>query len=105
MLATEDGANIYFARDTGVFGDMKLAADLYAPQLAIMPVEGKHNIGVKEAAYAAHHVRPGVFIPIHYSTSPDQQANLERLRDLVKALPPGTELIVLKSGESYTYPP
>jgi len=104
VLATEDGISVYFAGDTGVFGDMKLIADLYAPQLAIMPVGGKYNMGVKEAAYAAHLVKPRVFIPMHYGTFPDQQANLGRLSDLVKTLAPSTELIVLKPGESYNYP-
>jgi len=104
VLATEDGTNVYFAGDTGVFGDMKLIADLYTPQLAIMPVGGKYNMGVKEAAYAAHLVKPRVFIPMHYGTFPDQQANLGRLSDLVKTLAPSTELIVLKPGESYNYP-
>ena len=83
---------------------MKLIADLYAPQFAIVPVGGKYNMGVKEAAYAAHLVRPGVFILMHYGTFLDQQANLGRLGDLVKTLAPSTELIVLKPGESYNYP-
>jgi len=71
ILITEDNISIYFAGDTGVFGDMKLIAYLYASELAIMPVDGKYNMGVKEAAYAAHLIRPRVFIPMHYGTFPD----------------------------------
>ena len=103
VLVTEDGVSVYFAGDTGVFGDMRLIADLYAPQLAIMPVGGKYNMGVREAAYAAYLVRPRVFIPMHYGTFPDQEADLGRLRDLVNALAPATNLVILKPGESYTY--
>jgi len=34
VLVNEDDVRVYFAGDTGVFGDMRLIADLYVPQLA-----------------------------------------------------------------------
>ncbi|MCW4027992.1 MAG: metal-dependent hydrolase [Candidatus Bathyarchaeota archaeon] len=104
VIVTEDNVSVYFAGDTGVFGDMRLIADLYAPQLAIVPVGGKYNMGVREAAYAAHLGRPRVFIPMHYGAFPDQEADLERLRELVRALAPATELVILKPGEPYAFP-
>ncbi|MEM2904666.1 MAG: metal-dependent hydrolase [Candidatus Bathyarchaeia archaeon] len=105
ILVTEDEVRIYFAGDTGVFSDMELIARLYAPQVAIMPVGGKYNMGVREAAYAAHLIQPEVFIPMHYGTFPDQTADLEKLSDLVRKLAPSTRLIILKPGESLSYPP
>jgi len=105
VLVNEDDVRVYFAGDTGVFGDMRLIADLYVPQLAVMPVGGKYNMGVREAAYAAHLIRPKVFIPMHYGTFPDQKADLQELRDLLKAFAPFTNLIVLKPGESFNYAP
>lgn len=53
ILETKDGVRIYYAGDTGIFGDMRLIADLYNPNLAIVPADGKYNMGVREAAYAA----------------------------------------------------
>jgi len=105
VLVNEDDVRVYFAGDTGVFGDMRLIADLYVPQLAVMPVGGKYNMGVREAAYAAHLIRPKVFIPMHYGTFPDQKADLQELRDLLKAFAPFTNLIVLIPGESFNYAP
>ncbi len=105
VLVTEDDVRVYFAGDTGVFGDMRLIADLYAPQLAIMPVRGKYNMGVREAAYAAYLMKPKVFIPMHYGTFPDQKADLEELNDLVKMMTPFTNLIILEPGESFNYAP
>jgi len=105
VLVTEDDVRVYFAGDTGVFGDMRLIADLYAPQVAIMPVGGKYNMGVREAAYAAYLLKPKVFIPMHYDTFPDQKADLQELAELVKAMAPFTNLVTLKPGESFNYNP
>ena len=103
VLVTEDDARVYFAGDTGVFGDMRVIADLYGPQLAIMPVGGKYTMGVREAAYAAHLVRPRVFIPMHYGTFPDQEADMEELRELLNVMAPSTNLIILEPGETFDF--
>jgi L-ascorbate metabolism protein UlaG (beta-lactamase superfamily) len=103
ILVIEDDVRVYFAGDTGVFGDMRLIADLYNPHLAIVPVGGKYNMGVREAAYAAFLLRPKFLIPMHYGTFPDQEADLKRLSELINALAPTIELVILKPGNSYTY--
>lgn len=105
VLVTEDDARVYFAGDTGVFLDMKLIADLYAPKLAIMPIGGKYTMGEREAAYAAYLIRPEIFVPMHFGTYSDQQADLNKLRDLMMSMAPFTNLIVLKPGESLDYTP
>jgi len=103
VIITEGDVRIYFAGDTGVFGDMRLISDLYAPQIAIMPVGGKYNMGVKEAAYAAHLVKPEVFIPMHYGTFPDQEADIEQLKKMVSTWAPFTKVVALKPGELFEY--
>lgn len=103
VLVTEDKIPIYFAGDTGVFTDMRIISDLYSPQVAIMPVGGKYNMGVSEAAYAAHLVKPKIFIPMHYGAFPDQEADLEKLRGLMESWAPATDLVILKPGESFVY--
>src|SRR5258705_9520307 len=40
VVELEDGSKVYFAGDTNVFGDMRLIRDLYAPDLAILPIGG-----------------------------------------------------------------
>ena len=105
VLMTDDDTRVYFAGDTGVFYDMKVISDLYSPQVAIMPVGGKYNMGVREAAYATYLIKPEVFIPMHYGTFPDQTADLEMLKELVGAVAPITSVVVLKPGETFTYNP
>jgi L-ascorbate metabolism protein UlaG (beta-lactamase superfamily) len=105
VLVSEDGIRVYFAGDTGVFSDMEIIGRLYAPHVAIMPIGGKYNMGIREAAYAAHLIRPDAFIPMHFGTFPDQRADVEALSELLKRLAPATKLILLKPGESVHYPP
>lgn len=104
IVATDDDIRIYFAGDTGLFGDMKLIGQLYAPHIAILPVGGKYNMGSREAAFAAHFIRPDVLIPMHHGTYPNQTANLDELQNYLRILAPETKLKALKVGEVLTYP-
>ena len=80
VLTFDDGPVIYDTADTGVFGDMALISQLYAPDLVIMPAGGKYTMGVKEAAMAAALTRPRAVIPCHYDTFPNQAADIDDLR-------------------------
>jgi len=93
---------VYFAGDTGVFGDMALIRGLYGPQGALLPVGGKYTMGVPETVHAAKLIAPRVLIPIHYDTFPNQAADTDDLVRRVSASSPGTEVVVLRPGESFT---
>jgi len=43
---------LYHAGDTAVFGDMKLIAELYRPQIALLPIGDLFTMGPREAAMA-----------------------------------------------------
>lgn len=62
---------VYQAGDTGVFGDMRLIADLYRPTVAILPVGDHFTMGPRQAAYAVG-LLPGVETVIcgHWGTFP-----------------------------------
>jgi len=104
VLVTDDGVRMYFAGDTGIFGDMELIARLYAPQIAVLPVGGKFNMGVREAAFAAQLIKPDVLIPMHHNTYPNQTANLDEFERYLQVLAPTTKLKALKVGEAFNYP-
>ena len=44
--------SIYHAGDTGVFGDMQIINELYAPTHLLLPIGGNFTMGPEEAAYA-----------------------------------------------------
>ena len=52
MIELEDGATIYFAGDTYVFGDMELIGRIYAARPAVLPIGDHFTMGPREAAVA-----------------------------------------------------
>jgi L-ascorbate metabolism protein UlaG (beta-lactamase superfamily) len=44
---------MYFAGDTGLFGDMKLLGELYKPEIAFLPIGDHYTMGPDTAAMAA----------------------------------------------------
>ncbi|NLD44446.1 MAG: metal-dependent hydrolase [Chloroflexi bacterium] len=101
ILTPDGGAPVYFAGDTGVFGDMRLIGDLYGPKVAVLPVGGKYTMGVREAAYAMELLGSEVLIPGHYDTFPSQHADLDELRRQMAVRAPRARVAVLKPGESF----
>ena len=79
VIEFKDGPSIYYGGDTGVFGDMAIIRDLYSPDVAILPVGGKYNMGHREAGYAASLIQARYFMPIHFDTFPNQKLDLRRL--------------------------
>jgi len=103
VIVSDDGVSIYFAGDTALFGDMKLIGQIYAPHIAILPVGGKYNMGVREAAFAASFISPHIVIPMHYGTYPTQKADINELVNYAGILAPRTKIVSLNVGEEYKY--
>jgi len=61
---------VYVAGDTNVFGDMRIIADLYTPELVAIPIDGRFNMGPREAALACNLLRPSRVLPYHWGTFP-----------------------------------
>jgi Predicted Zn-dependent hydrolases of the beta-lactamase fold len=70
VVQCENGVTLYDAGDTGVFGDMKLIAELYKPDIVMLPIGGVYTMGPKEAAKACELLNPKCIIPMHYGTFP-----------------------------------
>lgn len=70
VIEFENGFKAYHAGDTAVFGDMKLIANLYKPQLALLPIGGLYTMGPREAAYACVLMKPRYVVGMHYGTFP-----------------------------------
>jgi L-ascorbate metabolism protein UlaG (beta-lactamase superfamily) len=71
IVQLENGFKLYHMGDTGLFGDMKLIADYYKPDLILMPIGGHFVMDPQDAAYATREwLKPKFVIPIHYGTFP-----------------------------------
>jgi L-ascorbate metabolism protein UlaG (beta-lactamase superfamily) len=89
---------MYHAGDTAVFGDMQLIRELYAPELAMLPIGDLFTMGPREAARACEFLRPRTVIPMHYGTFPQLPGTPDEFRRMISNL--GIELIVMRPGET-----
>lgn len=78
-----DGRTIYFSGDTNVFGDMKLIADLYAPEIAFLPIGDLFTMGPREAAAAVRMLGVRTVFPMHYGTFPALTGTPAAFRELL----------------------
>ncbi|MGA2167606.1 MAG: metal-dependent hydrolase [Terracidiphilus sp.] len=97
VLSVADGPVLYHGGDTAVFGDMKLIAELYRPEVAMLPIGGHFTMGPKEAALAARYLEPKIILPIHYGTIPELKGTPEELAALVDA---NVQVVRWAPGES-----
>lgn len=98
VVEFENGLRIYHAGDTCVFGDMKIIAEIYQPELVFLPIGGLYTMGPREAAYACRLLGARKVVPIHYGTFPVLTGTPEQLRELTRDL--GTEVLAMKPGET-----
>ncbi len=83
ILLDVDGVRIYHAGDTCLTGEMKIIKELYAPQIALLPIGGTYTMDVEHAAMAAKWLGVRTVIPMHYGTFPEIEADLERFAQLI----------------------
>ena len=77
------GARIYHAGDTCLTSEMKTIKELYAPQIAMLPIGGNYTMDVEHAAIAAKWLGVKTVIPMHYGTFPGIEADVNEFVKLV----------------------
>ncbi len=83
VLAIPDGPVLYHAGDTAVFRDMELIRELYAPDIAMLPIGGCYTMGPKEAVLAVKYLQPKLILPIHWGTMPQLKGTPQELARLL----------------------
>jgi L-ascorbate metabolism protein UlaG (beta-lactamase superfamily) len=98
VIEFANGVKIYHAGDTNVFGDMAIIRDLYAPDVALLPIGDHYTMSPREAAYACNLLKPKAVVPMHFGTFPVLTGTPAELRKLVS----GVEVVEMKPGETVT---
>lgn len=98
VVRLEDDRAIYFAGDTGVFGDMALIRRMHAPEIAFLPIGDHYTMDAKGAAIACELLGVRQVVPMHYGTFPVLTGSPDDLKRLVE--PRGVDVLVLKPGET-----
>jgi L-ascorbate metabolism protein UlaG (beta-lactamase superfamily) len=93
VIEFENGLKVYHAGDTSLFMDMKLIAELYRPDIVLIPIGDLYTMGPREAAKACEWLHPKHIIGMHYGTFPALTGTPSELR---KHLPPNLRKRVIE---------
>lgn len=93
------GKNVYYAGDTALFSDMKLIADRFAIDCAVLPIGDNYTMGIQDAVTAVKFLQPKQVIPVHYNTWPVISANPEEFKQLVEEKT-SAKVHIVKPGEA-----
>jgi L-ascorbate metabolism protein UlaG (beta-lactamase superfamily) len=102
IIQMSDGATVYHAGDTGVFGNMKTWGDLYDINIALLPTGGLFTMDKHQAAVAAKYLKADLIVPMHWGTFPSLAQNMDDFDAALKNCGASGKALSLKPGESYT---
>ncbi len=100
FLLFTGGKTVYYAGDTGLFGDMELIGRLHSIDLAILPIGDNYTMGPEDALEAVKMLKPKHVIPTHYNTWDIIAQNPEQFKKAVED-ETGIPVTVLKPGETF----
>ena len=100
LLTLLDAKKLYYASDTGLFGDMRLIGE-EGIDVALLPIGDNYTMGPADALRAVEFLHPRVAIPMHYNTfsliRQDAQAWKKKVEEKTE-----TKVVVLQPGEKFT---
>ena len=79
-----DKINVYHAGDTCINSEMQIIKDLYAPNIAILPIGGHYTMDIKQAVKASELIDAMNIIPMHYNTFDAIRVNIEDFERQIK---------------------
>jgi L-ascorbate metabolism protein UlaG (beta-lactamase superfamily) len=77
---------------------MRLIRELYAPEIAFLPIGDHYTMNPAAAAKACEMLGVRQVVPMHYGTFPALTGSPDELKKLVT--PMGVDVLVLKPGET-----
>ncbi|HWE86011.1 MAG TPA: metal-dependent hydrolase [Terracidiphilus sp.] len=98
VIEPKSGPVLYLAGDTDVFGDMRLIAELYKPEVAMLPIGGYYTMGPRQAALAAKYLGAKTILPLHWGTFP---ALTGTPAELAKLVGKGVKVVEWSPGDVY----
>jgi L-ascorbate metabolism protein UlaG (beta-lactamase superfamily) len=99
VVTLENGFTFYHAGDTNVFGDMALIAELYKPEMVMIPIGDHFTMSPKEAAKAVRLLEAKQVIPMHFGTFPVLTGTPGALLELTADIE-GLTVYDIKPGET-----
>src|SRR4051812_9184327 len=102
VLELENGLRIYHMGDTALFGDMRLIAERFHPDVVLVPIGGHFVLDPDSAAFAVRELlKPKFALPMHYGTTPQLKGTPEEFTRALGDAP--VKVITLQPGEKATF--
>ena len=95
------GTTVYFAGDTGIFGDMSLLGQLEKLDYAILPIGNTFTMGPEDARLAVKLLGVKKVIPVHYNTWPKIAQDPKKFKAAVEK-DGVAQVFIVAPGESLT---
>ncbi|MCH6233116.1 metal-dependent hydrolase [Cognataquiflexum rubidum] len=100
FVIKHDSGCFYYAGDTALTYDMKLIAEEFKIDFAILPIGDNFTMDINDAIKAADFVGTKKIVGMHYNTFPYIEIDLEAAKKAVSEA--GKELILINIGDSIT---
>lgn len=95
IIVAMDGKTVYHAGDTGLTMEMQLVGEMYRPDIAFLPIDGRYNMTPRLAAKAVKLLGVPRVVPIHYDTFAPIRSSPQEFMKLVGTL---SEVTILLPG-------
>ncbi len=96
ILLTMNGKTLYHLGDTYLFDEMKTIGDTHTIAIAALPIGGIYTTDIDESIIVAKKIKAKQYIPIHYDTFEDIQANPKEWQEKMQSNGFNTTLINYK---------
>jgi L-ascorbate metabolism protein UlaG (beta-lactamase superfamily) len=103
IIKLEDGFIVYHAGDTGIFSSMKLLGDLFAIDLALLPIGGVFTMDPVQASVAARLLEAKAVIPMHYKTFPILEQDASSFVEIMKKEASDIKVVMLDPGQEHMF--
>ena len=103
IFKLEDGKVLYHAGDTSLHVNMALWGELFAIDVALLPIGGRYTMDGSQAARALRMLRPKIALPMHYRTFPILAQSADEFVRFAREHAPNTTVKVIEPGEALTF--
>lgn len=98
ILFEINGTRLYHAGDTCLHNEMKTTAEIYKPDIALLPVGSHFTMDIDEAVTAAKWLGVKKVVPMHYNTFEAIKTDISVFKDKIEK--EGIQAIILNPSES-----